>query len=184
MFQEATQTSDIDICTHAIYRLCIPALKSPERRLSTMSKRPPRPAGTPWLSPYLTVKNADNAIDFYQRAFGFEKKFAMKGPDGTTGHVEMTYRDSLIMFGPERPQMPCKAPITLGVAPPVALYVYNDDVDALFAQAKAAGATVGDPPQDMFYGDRVCKLIDPDGHIWYFATNVADFDPSKAPPKC
>ena len=147
-----------------------------------MSKRPPRPAGTPWLTPYLTVRDADAAIDFYCRAFGFEKRFAMPGPNGKTGHAELTWRDGLVMLGPECPQAPnTKAPATTGTPSPVSLYVYCDDVDALYRRATAAGADGGQAPQDMFYGDRVCKLTDPDGHTWYFATNVADFDPAKAP---
>jgi uncharacterized glyoxalase superfamily protein PhnB len=149
--------------------------------VTMMSKRPAKPSGTPWLSPYLTVKDSDATLDFYQRAFGFEKKFAFPGPDGKTAHAEMVYRDALIMFGPEGAGGECKAPATLGVQPPVALCVYCDDVDALFARATAAGARVGFPPQDMFWGDRLCKLTDPDGHVWNFATNIADFDPSKVP---
>lgn len=62
------------------------------------------------------------------------------------------------------------------------LYVYVEDVDALFARATAAGAKGERPPQDMFYGDRVCQVIDPDGHSWSFGTNVADFDPTKPCP--
>lgn len=147
-----------------------------------MSTRPPRPAGMPWLSPYLTVKDAAATCDFYQRAFGFEKKFQMAGPDGKPGHTEMVYRDALIMFGPEGCSSDtCKAPATLGINSPVGLYVYCDDVDALFQRATAAGAQVGFPPTTMFWGDRLCKLSDPDGHVWNFATNVADFDPSQAP---
>jgi PhnB protein len=140
-----------------------------------MSKRPAKPAHMAWLSPYLTVKDADTALDFYQRAFGFEKKFAMAGPDGKTKHAEMTYRDAVFMFGPEGTHegKECKAPITLGSRSPVGLYVYCEDV--------AAGAKSDRQPTTEFYGDRVCGLIDPDGHVWYFATNVADFDPSKAP---
>ena len=146
-----------------------------------MSKRPARPAGMPWVSPYLVVKDADAALDFYQRAFGFEKKFVMPGPDGRTMHAEMIWKDSLIMIGPEGDGHPCKSPSTLGVPSPVSLYVYCDDVDALFARATAAGAKVEFPPTNQFWGDRICKILDPDGHIWNFATNVADFDPSKAP---
>ncbi|HWG44450.1 MAG TPA: VOC family protein [Gemmataceae bacterium] len=148
-----------------------------------MSKRPAKLQGTPWLSPYLTVKDADAAIDFYQRAFGFEKRFAMPGPDGKTGHVEMVWREAMIMFGPEHTKDECayKAPVTTGVASPVGLYVYCEDVDALYARAVAAGAKVVSAPVDQFYGDRQCTLEDPDGHRWFFATNVADFDPSKAP---
>jgi uncharacterized glyoxalase superfamily protein PhnB len=148
-----------------------------------MSKRPPRPSGYPWLTPYLTVRDADAAIDFYQRAFGFEKRMSIPGPDGKTGHVEMVWRDGLIMFGPEcsSGEWPTRAPATSGERPPVGLYVYCDDVDALFARATAAGARAVQPPKDMFYGDRTCALTDPDGHLWSFATNVADFDPTKAP---
>ena len=147
-----------------------------------MSKRPARPAGTPWLMPYLVVRDADAAVDFYQRAFGFTKKFSFPGPDGRTGHAEMTWQDAVIMLGPENPNMgPWKAPVTSGVTSPVGLYVYCEDVDALFAQATKAGAKGDLPPQEMFWGDRMCKLTDPDGHTWSFATNVADFDPAKAP---
>jgi PhnB protein len=127
----------------------------------------------PWLSPYLTVKDSAAALDFYQRAFGFEKKFAAQMPDGRVGHCEMAWNDSKIMFGPEMGNgNPCKAPVTLGVTSPVSLYVYCDDVDALSARAQKAGAKLEMPPEDMFYGDRVSKLIDPDGHVWYFATHT------------
>jgi len=147
-----------------------------------MSKRPARPPGTPWLSPYLTVKDADAALGFYQRAFGFEKRFAFPGPDGRTNHAEMVWQDALIMFGPEGSSgCEAKAPATSAIDSPVHLYVYCDDVDALYARATKAGAKSVLPPQDMFWGDRICKLLDPDGHCWNFATNVADFDPSKAP---
>ena len=147
-----------------------------------MSKRPPRPAGTPWLSPYLTVRDADKAIDFYQRAFGFEKRSAIPGPDGRTGHAELTFKDALVMLGPECAGEPrSKAPATTGVASPVSLYVYCEDVDTLYTRATAAGARADGPPENMFWGDRVCRLTDPDGHAWFFATNVADFDPTKVP---
>ena len=150
-----------------------------------MSKRPPRPQGCPWLIPYLVVKDADAAIEFYQKAFGFEKRMAMPGPDGKTGHVEMVYRDAMIMFGPVPAQpkgdWPHKPPVMTGVVSPIAPYVYCEDVDALFARATAAGAKTLKPPKDEFYGDRVCSLEDPDGYWWYFATNIADFDPTQAP---
>jgi PhnB protein len=155
----------------------------PPRR-NIMSKRPAKPANMSWLSPYLCVKDCDKASDFYQKAFGFEVKFAMKMPDGRTGHTEMTFKDASIMFGPEHAwgqHGTVQAPVTSGIASPVQLYVYCDDVNALFDRAKAAGAQVVAAPSDMFYGDRVCKLKDPDGHDWCFATNTADFDPAKAP---
>lgn len=75
-----------------------------------------------------------------------------------------------------------KAPVISKVQSPVVLYAYCDDVDSLFAQAIAANADVVAEPGDMFWGDRVVQLRDPDGHAWSFATNVGEFDPSKMPP--
>jgi uncharacterized glyoxalase superfamily protein PhnB len=150
-----------------------------------MSKRSPCPPGYSWLIPYFVVGDAEAAIDFYQTAFGFEKKMVMPGPDGRARHVEMSWRESVIMFGPEAAVVEGglnhRAPVTSGVASPVSMYVYCEDVDAVFARAVAAGAKAIRPPQDMFYGDRVCTVEDPDHYWWTFATNVADFDPSKAP---
>lgn len=146
-----------------------------------MSARPPKPANMPWLTPALTVQDADRAVAFYEKAFGFEKRFALPGPDGRTLHAEVAWRDALIMVGPECPQHPCKSPATSGARPADVFYIYCDDVDALYQRAVAAGAKTEEAPQEMFWGDRVCTLIDPDGYRWSFATNVADFDPTKVP---
>ena len=149
-----------------------------------MANRPAKPANMPWMLPALTVKDADAAVAFYQKAFGFEKRFSMPGPDGRTIHAELSWHDGLFMIGPENDAGPCKSPATLGVRPSSSLYVYCDDVDALFKRATAAGAKVDMPTQNQFWGDRMCALIDPDGYLWCFATNVADFDPTKAPDGC
>jgi PhnB protein len=146
-----------------------------------MAQRPPKPDNMPWLTPCLTVKDADAAVDFYRKAFGFEKRFSMPGPDGRTAHAEVAWHDGVIMLGPESVAGPCKSPATSGVRPSSSLYLYCDDVDTLCQRAAAAGAKVETPPQEMFWGDRICTLIDPNGYLWCFATNVADFDPSKAP---
>jgi PhnB protein len=76
---------------------------------------------------------------------------------------------------------PGKSPATSKADCPICLYVYCSDVDALYRRAKAAGATVVSEPADMFWGDRVVNLKDPEGYNWMFAANVADFDPSKTP---
>jgi len=146
-----------------------------------MAKRSPCPQGMSWLSPYLVVKDSDAALKFYQEAFGFEKKLAIPGPDGKTMHAEMVYRGMVIMFSPESPKCPGRCPATSGVSCPIGLYLYYDDVDAQYRRATAAGAKGLKQPEDMFYGDRVCELSDPDGYSWWFATNVADFDPNKVP---
>lgn len=150
-----------------------------------MSKRPPKPAGFSWVTPYLIVKDADAALAFYEKAFGFRKRMTLPGPDGKTMHAEVGWQDAVIMFGaiPEArmEEMGFRTPAMQGVRCPIGIYVYCEDVDAHFERAVAAGAKAVKPPQDQFYGDRSCTLEDPDGYWWNFATNVADFDPSKAP---
>ena len=145
-----------------------------------MSKRPAKQPGMPWVSSYLTTPDGAKALDFYQRAFGFEKKNVMAGPDGTIMHAEVAWKDGIVMFGPSN-KVETKTPAQSGVMPPFGIFVYVDDVDALHARATAAGAKVVFPLADQFWGDRTVTLSDPDGYCWTFATNVADFDPSKAP---
>ncbi len=146
-----------------------------------MENRPAKPNNMPWLTPCLTVKDADAAAEFYEKAFGFKKRFSMPGPDGRIMHAEIAWHDGLLMLGPECEEHACKAPVTTGARPSSSIYVYCEDVDALFKRATAAGAAVESPPEDMFWGDRSCTLVDRDGYRWSFATNIADFDPAKAP---
>jgi uncharacterized glyoxalase superfamily protein PhnB len=142
-----------------------------------------RPPHMPWLSPYLTVKDADEALNFYQQAFGFQKRDAVKGPDGRTTHAEMTYRDAVIMFSPEGSfgDKVSKCPASLGLQSTTTLYLYCDDVDALCARARAAGVKVISEPQDAFWGDRICTLADPSGNLWIFARYLGP-GAEKAPP--
>src|SRR5260370_37979899 len=120
------------------------------------------PEQSPWLMPYLTVKDSDRALDFYARAFGFEKRFSMQLDDGKTGHCSMAYKDTVVMFAPEGAfGCPLKAPATSGVPAPVTLYVYCEDVDALCKRAAAAGGKGAMPPANSFWGDRMFSLTDP-----------------------
>lgn len=149
-----------------------------------MAQRSPKPAGMPWIVPYLTVSDPQASVEFYEEAFGFERRSesCLQGPDGKLMHAELRFRDAVIMLGPECEHGPQKdrTPAKSGVPSPLSLYVYCDDVDALKERAQSAGAQVMCEPVDMFWGDRMCTLTDPDGHRWTFATNVADFDPEKA----
>jgi uncharacterized glyoxalase superfamily protein PhnB len=143
-----------------------------------------RPEGANWLTPYLTVADADASLAFYQRAFGFEPNGSMRGSDGRTVHASMNYQGAaIVMFSPEGAMgdTTMRTPAHGCADLPVNLYVYCPDVDALTARARAAGAKVVHEPEDMFWGDRMASLRDTDGYTWSFATNVGDFDPSKAP---
>lgn len=133
-----------------------------------------------WITPYLTVSDASASLTFYEKAFGFKSEEIAKDNDGKILHVQLRYQDQAIMMGAEGAyNSPVKAPKTSGVMPPVSLYLYTSDVDAFFAHAKANGATINSEPMDTFWGDRMCSLQDPDGHMWCVATPIPGFDPSK-----
>jgi PhnB protein len=150
---------------------------------SAKTKRSPRMTGMAWLTSALTVRDVDKEISFCVRAFGLEKGYSMPDKTGKTVHGDLKYEDStIVMFGREGAMdCPSKSPATSKADCPISLYVYCSDVDTLCKRAKAAGATVVSEPADMFWGDRVATFKDPEGYRWSFATNIADFDPSKMP---
>ncbi len=147
----------------------------------TMS-RPYKPAGVPGMMPYLTVPNATGALHFYQEAFGIKLDSEPMRKGDEIQHAEMRLLETRIMFAPEGSlDSERYAPNTTKTNSPIALYVYVEDVDATFEQAKKMGAQVIDPPEDTFWGDRMCRLKDPFGYDWSLATNVKDFDPKNQP---
>jgi len=125
----------------------------------------PIPDGYHTVTPYLVVKGAASAIDFYKKAFGATELMRMAGPDGRVGHAEIRIGDSPIMLADEFPEMGFKGPQSLGGSA-VGILLYVKDVDTLFNQAVAAGGKVSRPVKDQFYGDRSGTLTDPFGHVW------------------
>jgi PhnB protein len=133
----------------------------------------PIPDGYHSVTPYLIVKGAASAIDFYKKAFGAKETLRMPGPGGKIMHADIKIGDSPVMLADEMPEMGSKSPQTLG-GTPVSLMIYVRDVDAAAAQATAAGAKVIRPVKDQFYGDRAGTFADPFGHTWTLATHKED----------
>jgi len=133
----------------------------------------PIPAGYHSVTPYLIVKGAAKAIDFYKKAFGASEIMRFDGPEGQIGHAEIKVGDSPVMLADEHPQMGFRSPQTLGGAG-VSLMIYVEQVDAVFKSAIAAGAKELHAVKNQFYGDRSGTLQDPFGHIWTVATHVED----------
>jgi PhnB protein len=138
----------------------------------------PVPDGYHTVTPYLIVRGAAGAIDFYRQAFGARELLRMTGPDASVGHAELAIGDGRIMLADEMPGMKYLGPASLGGSP-VGLLLYVDDADAVFARAVAAGATVQRPLQDQFYGDRSGTVVDPFGHVWSIATHKEDVPPEE-----
>jgi len=133
----------------------------------------PIPEGYHSLQIYLAVEDASKAIDFYKEAFGAVEVGRVADATGRILHAGIRIGDSPIDIAPEVAEWGNIGPDTLGgTSISVALYV--EDVDEVFARAVAAGATVLDPVQDYFYGDRGGKLKDPFGHRWMVATHKED----------
>ena len=131
------------------------------------------PEGYHTLTPYLAIRDAARAIEFYKKAFGAEEVTRMHWPNGTVMHAEMKIGDSFFMLGEESVEMGSPSPQTLkGTTQGVFMYV--KDVDAAFKRAVDAGAKVTMELGDMFWGDRYGKLEDPFGHSWALATHKED----------
>lgn len=131
----------------------------------------------PSLTPYLLIRGAGAALDYYRRAFGAVELVRMPGPDGTVMHAEVRIGDSMLMLADENPAGPWRAPGAAG--PAVTLVLYVPDVDAVFERAVAAGGKVERPVANQFYGDRTGTLQDPFGHVWTVATHVEDVAPEE-----
>ena len=131
------------------------------------------PEGYHTITPYLTVRDAARAIEFYKQAFGAEARGAMPGPDGKIMHAELRIGDSIIMLADEFPEFGSLSPQTTGGSG-TGLHIYIEDVDAAFDRAVKAGASVEMPVADMFWGDRYGKLKDPFGHKWSIGTHTKD----------
>jgi PhnB protein len=145
-----------------------------------MSDVRPIPEGYHTVTAYMVVRGAAQAIDFYRRAFGAEELFHMDGTGGTIAHAEMRIGDSIVMIGDAMPEREAYAPSDLTPSTsPVQLFIYTEDVDAAFQRAIDAGAKVEMPLENMFWGDRYGKLVDPYGHRWSMATHIEDVPPEE-----
>lgn len=132
----------------------------------------PIPDGYHSVTPYLIIKGASRAIDFYKNAFGATEIMRFPGPNNTIAHAEIKIGDSMIMLADEGLAQ-YKSPDAYG-GTPVSLMIYVPDVDKTFKQAIANGAKETRAVQDQFYGDRSGNLTDPFGHVWTIATHVED----------
>jgi len=138
----------------------------------------PIPEGYHSVTPYLIIKGAAEAIEYYKKSFGATELFRMPAPDGKIGHAEIKIGDSPIMLADEHPNLGHVGPQTLG-GTSVGIMIYVDDVDTMFKKAISGGGQEIKPLQDQFYGDRSGTLKDPFGHMWTVATHVEDVAPEE-----
>ena len=134
------------------------------------------------VSTILTVADVKAAASFYQKAFGFEKRGVMNGPDRKPIHAELTLRGTTLMLGPEVPQMGAHSAKTHGHSPST-LYLLTENVDKTVAKALKLGSTAKGQVMDMFWGDRCGTVIDLDGNAWMVGTHRAEPTPQEMKKK-
>lgn len=133
----------------------------------------PVPEGYRSITPYLIIKGAARAIEFYKQAFGATEIMRFPGRNNTIGHAELRIGDSVIMLADEAPNAQHRSPEAFGGSP-ISLMIYIENVDDVFARALSLGARQTRAVEDQFYGDRSGNLVDPFGHIWTVSTHVED----------
>jgi PhnB protein len=143
-----------------------------------MSSVKPIPEGYHTVTPYLFVKSALSAIDFYKSVFGATEFVRMAGWNGKIMHAEIKIGDSIVMLADENPQTGVMSPQTVG-GYSVGLHLYVENVDAVIQKAVENGAKPLRPIKNQFYGDRSGSLLDPFGHMWSVATHVEDVSPEE-----
>ncbi len=144
-----------------------------------MATKPlPIPAGFEGATPYLYIRGAAKALDFYKRAFGAKVEVRMDAPDGKVAHAEFSVGKARVMLADEHPEMDALSPETIG-GTAASFLIYVEDVDKVFQQALKAGAKQLRPVEDKFDGDRTGMVIDPFGHQWALATHLEDVSPEE-----
>jgi len=138
----------------------------------------PIPDGYEAVTPYLIVKDAAAAIEFYKNAFGATELMRMGAPGGKIGHAEIKIGKSPVMLADEHPEMRVYGPGHFG-GTPVHLLLYVEDVDAVVKRAMDLGSELDRPIKDQFYGDRSGTIRDPYGHQWTVATHKEDVSPEE-----
>lgn len=138
----------------------------------------PIPEGYHTATPYMVVRDAANALEFYKKAFAATETFRLNAPDGKIAHAEFKIGDSPFMLADENPQCTDASPEKLGGSP-VKLHLYVNDVDTTYADAIKAGAKSNMSPANQFWGDRMGAITDPFGHLWLIATHLEDVPQSE-----
>ena len=133
-----------------------------------MSDVKPIPDGYTAITPYLVVEGASGYIDFLANAFGAVERMRIPMSEDLLAHAEVVIDGAIVMLSDA---MPPDSP-----AQPAHIHLYTTDVDAAYARAVSAGATVDEEPTDQFYGERMAHLTDPCGIHWTLATHVEDVD--------
>src|SRR6476619_7218995 len=128
--------------------------------------------------PYLIVRDAPTAIEFYKRVFGAEETMRLAEPSGRIGHAELKLGNAMIMIAEEHPDRGVLSPLVYGGTGSF-LHLHVDNVDTMTQLAAEAGAKILAEPKTQFYGARSSKIQDPSGHVWILGQHVEEISPEE-----
>jgi len=128
--------------------------------------------------PYLRVRKAAEAIEYYAKAFGAVEKFRLTEPGGRVGHAELDFGGATIMLSDEYPELDIRGPESIG-GTTISIHLHVDDADETLRSAVAAGGTLVREPEDHFYGERSGTLRDPYGHEWNVGHEIEKVEPAE-----
>jgi PhnB protein len=130
------------------------------------------------MFPYLRVKNAGKAIEFYTRAFGAKEKFRLTEPSGRIGHAELEFGTATLMLSEEYPEFGFLGPQSIG-GTSCSIHLHVENCDAMMAHALEQGAALVRPASDAFYGERSGTVRDPFGHEWMVGHQIEEVTPEE-----
>jgi PhnB protein len=136
------------------------------------------PDGFHSVTPYMALRDAAKAIEFYKAALGATEVYRLPMPNGKIGHAELQIGNSRIMVADEAPEFGNKSAKSIG-ASPIGLCIYTENVDALADRFLKAGGKVVRPLENQFYGDRTCRYEDPEGYVWTLSQHIEDVSPEE-----
>ena len=140
------------------------------------------PENMPRITPNVFYDDIGAALDWLGKAFGFETRMSLPGPEGGIVHAEMQFQDGVIMLSPADSNEAFRSPKSAGGSITIGLYIYVDGIDAHCQKARGAGAKIVAELEDMFWGDRTYVAEDPEGHRWTFAERTRDVSPEDMKP--
>ena len=128
--------------------------------------------------PYLRIRGAAQAIEFYTAAFGARELFRLTEPSGRVGHAEIQIGGMTLMLADEYPELGIVGPQSLG-GTTFSIHLHVDNADEMMVRAVEAGGTVVRPLRDEFYGERSGLLRDPFGHEWLLGHKIEEVAPEE-----
>ncbi len=131
------------------------------------------------ITPAIVYLDPRAALDFLQRAFGFELDMLLEDESGNLAHSQMIHGEGRIMVGNEWSD-DHRSPQSIGRKCTQTVHLHlTEDIDAHCERARAAGAEILAEPATQFYGDRTYRARDPEGHIWTFSQTVEALSPDQ-----